>query len=43
MFEFLRKIFRKKQKAVMIQNLKYRQLDKEIRAKMVDGLGGGKE
>ena len=39
MFKLLKKIFRRKQKGIVIKNIKYRQLDEQIRVNMVDGLG----
>ena len=39
MLKWLKELFKRKPKAVMIKNYKYRQLDEEIRNKLVDGLG----
>jgi hypothetical protein len=42
MLKLLKKLFRRNPKAVMIRNIRFRQLDEEIRNKMVDGLGDDK-
>ena len=41
MLKWLKELFKRKPKAVMIKNYRFRQLDEELRVKMVDGLGGG--
>lgn len=41
MLKWLKELFQRRQKAVMIKNYRFRQLDEELRVKMVDGLGGG--
>ena len=39
MFKLLKRLFRRRQKGIVIKNIKYRQLDEIIRFSMIDGLG----